>query len=81
VGLPGRRDAALFGEAASRVVVSAAEGRAPALEELLGRIGVPYARLGWTGGARLRLANEIDVPLAELRAAYEGGLEAALDPG
>ena len=81
VGLAGRRDAALFGEAASRVVVSAAQGRAPALEELLGRIGVPYLRLGWTGGAWLRLASAIDVPLAELRAAYEGGLEAALDPG
>ncbi len=81
LGLSGRRDAALFGEAASRVVVSAAQERAAELEVLLAGEGVPYARLGRTGGERLRLASAIDVPLAELRRAYEGGLEAALREG
>ena len=76
--ITGRRDAALFGERASRVVVSVAEARAAALESLLAGIGVPYMRLGLTGGDRLRLGSEIDAALGELRRAYEGGLEAAL---
>jgi hypothetical protein len=39
---------------------------------------VPFARLGETGGERLRVAGAIDVALTELRDAYEGGLERAL---
>jgi hypothetical protein len=39
---------------------------------------VPFARLGETGGDRLRLAGAIDIALSELRVAYEGGLEQAL---
>src|SRR3990172_5064202 len=71
--ITGRRDAALFGERASRVVVSVAEARAAALELLLAGIGVPYMRLGLTGGDRLRLGSEIDAALGELRRGGEGG--------
>jgi phosphoribosylformylglycinamidine synthase II len=79
VGIDGRRDAALFGEAASRVVVSVSRDHVGELEALLQRNEVPFMRLGETGGDRLRLAGAIDLPLAELRPAYEGGLEAALE--
>jgi phosphoribosylformylglycinamidine synthase len=74
----GRRDAALFGEKASRVVVSVQESNVAALEALLARIEVPFVRLGTTGGDHLRLSTSIDVPLTEMRPAYEGGLSEAL---
>jgi phosphoribosylformylglycinamidine synthase len=76
--LRGRRDAALFGEQASRVVVSVAEGKVAALEALLGRIEVPFVRIGRTGGDRLALSGAIDVALEDARAEYEGGLATAL---
>ncbi len=76
--IDGRRDAALFGETASRVVVSLSRDHVGAFEALLERSEVPFVRLGETGGERLRLAGTIDLPLDELSAAYEGGLEAAL---
>ncbi len=74
----GRRDAALFGEKASRVIVSVDEGNVAHLEALLARIEVPFVRLGTTGGDHLRLSTSLDVPLEEMRSAYEGGLSEAL---
>ena len=79
--LMGRLDAALFGEAASRAVVSVQPQDAAAMEAMLGRLGLPHYRLGTTGGDRLRLANAIDIEVSALRAAYDGGLEAALAEG
>jgi phosphoribosylformylglycinamidine synthase len=78
LGIDGRRDAALFGETASRVVVSIGPDYVGAVEAMLERDGVPFARLGETGGERLRVAGAIDVALTELRHAYEGGLEQTL---
>jgi phosphoribosylformylglycinamidine synthase len=78
LGIDGRRDAALFGETASRVVVSASPDHVGAIEAMLERSEVPFARLGETGDERLRVAGAIDVALTDLRAAYEGGLEQAL---
>ena len=77
----GRLDAALFGEAASRAVVSVRDEDLAAVEALLAASDLPYARLGRGGGDRLRLAPFIDIPLAALRDAYEGGLEQALSEG
>ena len=74
----GRRDAALFGEKASRVIVSVDESNVGAFEGLMARIEVPFVRLGVTGGDHLRLSTSIDIPLEEMRAAYEGGLSEAL---
>jgi phosphoribosylformylglycinamidine synthase len=74
----GRRDAALFGEAASRVVVSLPDSAVADLESLLNRVEVPYVRIGRSGGDRLRIASDVDAPLADLESAYESGLEAAL---
>jgi phosphoribosylformylglycinamidine synthase len=81
VTLGGRLDAALFGEAASRVVVSVAPEQAVVLEELLNRLELPFLRLGTTGGDRLHVAGHIADGPATLRAAYENGLDAALREG
>ncbi|HXH23531.1 MAG TPA: phosphoribosylformylglycinamidine synthase subunit PurL [Dehalococcoidia bacterium] len=76
--IEGRLDAALFGEAQSRVVVSARPEEAPSLEALLRSLDVPFAPIGRTGGESLRIASWIDVAVAELEAAYERGLPDAL---
>jgi len=59
-------------------VVSIGPDYVGAVEAMLERDGVPFARLGETGGERLRVAGAIDVALTELRHAYEGGLEQTL---
>ena len=70
--------AALFGETASRVVVSVADAH---LSEMLARsvdAGVPASVIGRTGGSRFRLsvtaAATIDCPVAELEQVWANGL-------
>ncbi|MFQ6020028.1 MAG: AIR synthase-related protein, partial [Dehalococcoidia bacterium] len=75
---PGRLDAALFGEAQSRIVLAVRLGADGRLAEIAGASDVPLTRLGAVGGDRLRLGPHVDLSLAELRDAYEGGLERAL---
>ncbi|MDP7239958.1 MAG: phosphoribosylformylglycinamidine synthase II, partial [Dehalococcoidia bacterium] len=75
--LGSRLDAALFGEAPSRIVVSASPRDVPALEALVGRHRVPIARLGVTGGQRCSLANLADLSLDEITQAWRGGLAGA----
>jgi phosphoribosylformylglycinamidine synthase len=58
--------ATLFGESASRVVVSAAPGQAAALKAAAEHAGVPAAEIGRTGGSRIRIA--VDGVLAVDRA-------------
>ena len=76
---PGARlDAAFFGEAQSRFVVSTPNaGSAASLLELAAEQGVPAQHLGTARGDRIRL-GPLNVALADARAAYEGGLERAL---
>jgi phosphoribosylformylglycinamidine synthase len=73
--------AALFGEAPSRIVISLAPDYWDEVTRLAARAGVPLTRLGTVGGDRLRLAPLLDVPLAELVAAWRGGLRRALGKG
>jgi phosphoribosylformylglycinamidine synthase len=72
---------ALYGEGAARVVVSCLPENVEAVEAAARDAGVPVTRLGTVGGDALVLAAgpaRCDVPIAELRAAYEGGLNVAL---
>ena len=74
-----RTDAALFGEAPSRGILSLPEDRVSDLQALAAVHGVPVAILGRTGGDRLRIAATgqreqgwtIDLALDELSRAYE----------
>jgi phosphoribosylformylglycinamidine synthase len=75
---PGRLDALLFGEAPSRIIVSApAESRAR-LETLLGGMDVPHRVLGEAGGERLKVtvgkSVAVDLEVAPLRAAWKTAL-------
>jgi phosphoribosylformylglycinamidine synthase len=76
-----RLDAALFGEAQSRIVVAIRPGRRGALEQIARSGNVPFALIGCvTAELRLRL-GPLDAPLDHLREAYDGGLGRALSSG
>jgi phosphoribosylformylglycinamidine synthase subunit PurL len=70
----GRIDALLFGEAPSRIVVSAAADNLARLETLLRGRDVPFRVLGKAGGERLAItvggAAAVDLEVAALRAAW-----------
>jgi len=70
----GRIDAALFGEAQSRAVVSLDPQSVRRLEELAYRCRVPVTRLGVVHGSRFALKGLIDLPLGELDRAWRNGL-------
>ena len=77
VTVEGRIDAALFGEAPSRIVVSTADR--VALETLTQGHGVPLVHIGRVGGDRLVIGAHVDCAIEELRSAYEGGRDGACD--
>ena len=71
--------AILFGEAPSRIVISAKAEALPEIERRAAACAVPLHRLGETGGARLTIlaakAPVIDVDLGDARRARESCLE------
>ena len=82
---------ALFGEAASLVVVSAAGDGAGAVLERARAAGVPAQAIGRTGGSRLRIGAGaaagagaggvlVDLPLAEAEHAWATGLSRYWEP-
>ena len=78
VGIEGRRDGALFGEAPSRFLVAVRDDDAAArLVALALAADLDATVLGIAGGDRVRL-GPIDLALDAAAAAYDGGLEAAL---
>jgi phosphoribosylformylglycinamidine synthase len=76
--LPRRWDAALFGEGQSRIVLALKLEYLPRLARLAADADVLLRELGRTGGARFQLGRYVDLPLAEISDAWEGGLERAL---
>ncbi|MDE2906128.1 MAG: AIR synthase-related protein, partial [Acidobacteriota bacterium] len=75
--------AALFGEAASQVVVSVREADADPLLAQASAAGVPALVLGRTGGGRLRMRIDgepaVDVALAEAEQRWSSGLSRYLE--
>jgi phosphoribosylformylglycinamidine synthase subunit PurL len=61
----------LFGESASRAVVSVAPEREGSFRGLAATHGVPFTRLGETGGPRALIDGMLDVPVADLAEAWE----------
>ena len=68
----GRQDVILFGEVGGCILLAAPEEKLGELALLLR--GVHYARIGHTGGKRLKLSALVDLELDELRKAYERDL-------
>jgi len=74
----GRVDAALFGEGQSRMVMAVAAEAGERLAEVAAAHDVPIAHIGRVAGKRLVLGRYIDLSVAELAAAYGGGVERVL---
>ncbi len=73
-----RLDAALFGEAQSRIVLAVAPEKREELAGIATNMNVPLEYIGAvTSDDNFRL-GPLDLPLSELRDAYENGLERAL---
>jgi phosphoribosylformylglycinamidine synthase len=64
----------LFGESASRVVVSVAPEREDSLRGLAATRGVPFQRLGETGGPRAVIDGLVDATVNELTQVWEGAI-------
>ncbi|MDQ6873989.1 MAG: phosphoribosylformylglycinamidine synthase subunit PurL [Actinomycetota bacterium] len=69
----------LFAESAGRAVVAVVDGAQAHLTALCDEHGVPWSRIGQLGGTSLVVADAFDLPLAELRSAYEATLPALFD--
>jgi phosphoribosylformylglycinamidine synthase len=80
VGLPGDLPdhVTLFSESASRAVVAVAESRTEDLEAAVRRHGVPFSRLGETGGPRMVFGGAFELPVAEAAAVYESVIPALM---
>jgi phosphoribosylformylglycinamidine synthase len=76
--IEGRLDAALFGEAQSRIVVSIAPKSSWKLQKLADRYHIAAIKLGVVGGKRFILKGYMDVSLKEIEEAWWGGLEKLL---
>jgi phosphoribosylformylglycinamidine synthase subunit PurL len=64
----------LFGESASRVVVSVAPEREGSLRGLAATRGVPFERLGETGGPRAVIDGMVDTTVIDLVDVWEGAI-------
>jgi phosphoribosylformylglycinamidine synthase len=87
VGAPDERFSAvttLFGESASRVVVSVAPQQVPDLLSLAARERVPATRLGEVGGAAIRIAIDgvpaIETSVADAERVWSTAIESRLEP-
>jgi phosphoribosylformylglycinamidine synthase len=76
--------AALFGESASRAIVSLAPERTSELAALAQREDVPFAVIGRVGGARIRLSVRgraaIDEPLDAAERVWSTAIDRLLEP-
>jgi phosphoribosylformylglycinamidine synthase len=75
--VPGRWDAALFGESQSRIIVSLHARDMDRLVRITENHGVPRAEIGSVGGDLLKFGNELIIRLAEASDAWENGFERA----
>jgi phosphoribosylformylglycinamidine synthase subunit PurL len=69
---------ALFSESASRIAVAVAPERVDALSDLAADRGVPFARVGETGGPRVVFDGWFETTVDELRGIYEHAIPRSL---
>jgi phosphoribosylformylglycinamidine synthase len=78
VPFPRRKDFVLFGEDASRIVVSLPHASYARLEEIAREAGAPLVKLGAVGGDRLEIQGALSVAVAELAEAWRDGIPRVL---
>jgi phosphoribosylformylglycinamidine (FGAM) synthase-like enzyme len=64
----------LFGEDASRVIISYAPEHEAKIAAASKSAGVPFASIGTVGGDRLVISDLVDVPVARLSEAWRRGI-------
>ena len=69
--VPGRWDAALFGEAQSRIVVTVSQPRLADLLKLCEAVGCPATAIGSVGGDAIRIGGVLEVSVAAAAAAWK----------
>ena len=75
--IDGRWDAALFGEAQSRIVVSLAPEKLGDFGDVCEQAGAPRAVIGAVGGDSMAVSRLADIPVGNLSAAWNNGLDQA----
>jgi phosphoribosylformylglycinamidine synthase len=78
VPFPVRKDFVLFGEDASRILVSLPNANAARFVALAQECGAPVIRLGAVGGDRLEIQGALSVPIADLAKAWRDGIPSVL---
>ncbi len=78
VPFPMRKDFVLFGEDASRIVVSLPGPGWPRLEEIARACGAPLIRLGAVGGDRLEIQGALSLAVTDLAQAWRDGIPQVL---
>ncbi|TFI20658.1 phosphoribosylformylglycinamidine synthase subunit PurL [Streptomyces sp. 4R-3d] len=68
----------LFSESAGRAVVAVPRSEELRFTDMCGARGLPATRIGVVDGEEIEVQGEFSIPLSELRAAYEGTIEALL---
>ncbi len=74
-----RKDAFLFGEAQSRVVVSVSAGKTEALETQLTKLGLKFSKLGSVNGKGLVIDGKDYGSVAEYKIAFDTSIEGYLN--
>ena len=69
---------ALFGESQSRIIVSIDPSKRARLEETVAKNGVPFAKLGITGGDKFTFGSKVKVPFTLAKYHWENGLNSNL---
>ena len=70
--------AALFGEAQSRIIISMSKDKLSKFEALAEQESTPWVLLGVVGGTSLRIGTLMDVPLEDLDKAWSHSLQESL---
>ena len=78
VPFPQRKDFVLFGEDASRILVSLPYAGYARLEAIAREAGAPLVHMGAVGGDRLEIQGAMSVPVADLAAAWRDGIPRVL---
>jgi phosphoribosylformylglycinamidine synthase len=78
VPFPVRKDFVLFGEDASRIVVSLPNANVARLEALAKECGAPLVPLGAVGGDRLEIQGALSLRVSDLARAWRDGLPSVL---
>jgi len=65
-----RKDALLFGESQSRIVVTVAEGNINDFNKIAAGYMAPVVVIGRVGGQRLSINNLIDIPVQDMEKAW-----------